>query len=290
MQYRNFTGQLPNFIGGFSGFSQISTEAPGILWNLSTYKYRNVSLSTGTESAPTGLWFRPDGTRVFVVGNTTDRIRSWDLTTAWNIGSATNQIAMANTLRDTGGVALANPSAVSFSDDGTRCFVTDLVANALYRYTLTTAWDVTTIGNADQVNTTIYTGNLTPQSIWVRPDGLMFLTSNSGTTSQYRTWTTAVANDITTLTAGTTLAGGNTPVGANFVDNGNRMIYATQANDTLTIGSASPAYSITSITGTNTRVVTAQDTTPQDLYMRNDGEVFFYLGSASNRIYQYTLN
>lgn len=288
MKIRNFTGLIPSFIGGFSNF--LISGSSGILWDVSTYNLSG-TLQTTNETSPTGIWFKPDGTKLIAVGTTQDRLKSWDLTVPWDITSATNFTNMTGSLRDTTGVLLTSPTGVSFSDDGTKAFVTDSINNALYRYSLTTAWDITTLNgvNADQVNTTIYTGNLTPQSIWTRPDGLMFLTANSGATSQYRTWTSAVANDITTLTAGTSLTGASTPIGANIVDNGNRLIYLQQANDLLTIGSTGSAYNISSVTTTNTRVMTTQDTTPQDIYMRNDGQRFYYLGSSTDDIYQFTL-
>ena len=103
MKLRNFTGIVPNFIGGFSGFS--STESPGILWELNTYKFRGSIITTG-ETAPTGLWFKPDGTKLFYCGFTNDRLYSSDLTTAWDITTRTNNVAMTVALRDTAGVAL----------------------------------------------------------------------------------------------------------------------------------------------------------------------------------------
>lgn len=291
MKFRNFTGLLPNFTGGFSGGS--ATESPGILWDINTYKLGGSFTTTGSgETAPTGMWFKPDGTKLYIVGQTQDRIKSWDLTTPWDIATATNLFNMANTLNDTGGVALTNPTAISFSDNGLFAFVTDQTNNALYRYNLTTAWDLSTINaTASQANTTIYTGNLSPQSIWVRPDGLMFVTANSGTTSQYRTFTTAVANDITTLTLGTSASGGSTPVGAVWADNGGKFVFVVQSTDTIFVNTYSgAAYTFTGPTLLSSRVMTAQDTTPQDVYMKNDGSAFYYLGSATDTIYQFTLN
>jgi hypothetical protein len=287
MKFRAFTGQIPNFVGGFSGFSP--TSAGGILFNLNTYKLAG-SLATTGETAPTGIWFKPDGTKLFVIGSTQDRIRSWDLTTAWDINSATNPVAMTGNLRDTGAVFIPNPNGVSFSDDGTKAFVVDGTNNALYRYSLTTAWDILSINAvADQVNTTIYTGNLTPQSIWVRPDGLFFTTWNSGASSQVRNWTSTVANDITTLTAGTFANGGNAPVGGTWADNGNVFVYVFQTTDLLFSTSYSAPYGYSGGVVRSQTTVTGYDTTPQDVYIRNDGLSFYYLGSATDTIYQFNL-
>jgi hypothetical protein len=227
-----------------------------------------------------------------MVGINGDRLHSWDLATAWDISTAINPVSMTAPLRDNTGVNLTTPTGISFSNDGTKAFVTDQTANALYRYSLSTAWDISTLNavNADQVNTAIYTSNLNPQSIWVRPDGLLFTTANSGTTSQYRNWTSTVANDITTLTAGDSASGGSIPVGAVWADNGNKFIFVLQATDVLNVNTyTGAAYTFTGPTVLSSRVMTTQDTTPQDVYMRNDGLVFYYLGSSNDTIYQFSL-
>lgn len=292
MKFRNFTGQIPNFFGGFSGAT--ATESSGTIWVPSTYKSRGSFQTTASgETSPTGLWFKPDGTKLFVIGSTQDRIKSWDLTVPWDINTTTNLYNMTTTLFDNVGVALTQPTGITFSNDGLYAFVVDFTNSALYRYNLSVAWDLSTLNTtASQVNTTIYAANLNPGSIWLRPDGLMFLTANSGVTTQHRTWTTAVANDITTLTAGTTTAATNTPVGSFFADDGNRWCFVNQANDAIGMSPQLPTpYSITSVpAGTQSYIVTSFDTTPQDIYVKNDGSAYYYLGSASDTIYQFTLN
>lgn len=289
MRFWNFTSFNANFCGGFSGGS--STEYPSILWNVATYKLTG-SLSVGVQDAsPTGIWFKPDGTKLFMVGINGDRLHSWDLTSAWNITTATNAISMTAPLRNNSGVDLTGPTGISFSNDGTKAFVTDQAANALYRYSLSTAWDISTLNliSADQVNTTIYTSNISPQSIWVRPDGLLFATVNSGTTSQIRNWTSSTANDITTLSAGTSSSLASTPVGATWADDGNRLVYVLQATDQLFSQRYTSPYTFTGAVTAGTRIMTPEDTTPQDVYMRNDGLVFYYLGSGTDTIYQFSL-
>ena len=83
---------------------------------------------------------------------------------------------------------------------------------------------------------------------------------------------------------------GDAYLGGVFVDDGNRWVSLRQSTDLLEISNvlATP-YVLTGWTSNNTRVMTTQDTTPQDIYMTNDGSRFYYLGSASDSIYQFTL-
>ena len=289
MKQRNFTGPNINFSGGFSGGS--ATESRGILWDLNTYKFRGQFQASG-ETSPTGIWFKPDGTKLFVVGFSTDRIRSWDLTIPWDVTSATNPVAMAGVLLNTvGGAIGGTPTGVSFSNDGLYAFVTEQVNSVLFRYSLSTPWDLTTLNStADQSNTSIYTSNLSPQSIWVRDDGLMFTTANSGTNVTVRVFTTTIANDITTLTLSDTGGASGTPVGAVWVDNGNKLLWVQQSTDIALVNSYANPYTFDSPVTVSQRTMTTQDTTPQDVYMPNDGTRFYYLGSASDSIYQFTLD
>ena len=49
-------------------------------WNLSTASYDSVSFSVaGQDSAPTGLAFKSNGTRMYVVGNGSDTIYQYSL-------------------------------------------------------------------------------------------------------------------------------------------------------------------------------------------------------------------
>jgi len=52
----------------------------GTNWDVSTTVYNSVSFSvSGQMSAPTGMFFKPDGTKMFVSGNSTDRIFEYTL-------------------------------------------------------------------------------------------------------------------------------------------------------------------------------------------------------------------
>ena len=62
-----------------------------------------------------------------------------------------------------------------------------------------------------------------------------------------------------------------------------------QGTDTVQVNTYSSPYTFASPVVLGTRLVTSQDTTPQDIYMKNDGTAFYYLGSATDTIYQFTL-
>ena len=103
-------------------------------WDVSTATYDSVSKNVGAEEAnPFGLFFKPDGTRVFVVGDT-NRVYQYDLGTSWVVSSAAyNSVNVNVTTQDT------NPHGVVIKSDGTKLFVLGNANRRVYQYTLGTA-------------------------------------------------------------------------------------------------------------------------------------------------------
>ena len=58
-------------------------------YNLAGASYDSVSFSVASqELGPSGLFFKPDGTKMYVIGFTGDNVNEYDLSTAWDVSSA----------------------------------------------------------------------------------------------------------------------------------------------------------------------------------------------------------
>ena len=68
-----------------SQFSEISVVNDVNTWYLSE---DNILDLNPPESNPTGITFKPDGTKMFTIGYGHNRVQSYDLSTAWDITSA----------------------------------------------------------------------------------------------------------------------------------------------------------------------------------------------------------
>jgi len=86
---------------------------------------------SGQETATTGVTFSPDGTRMFVVGDSTDSVLQYSLTTGFDIGTA----SFSGTSFDVLGEA-SNPPGVAFNSDGTRMFVIGNNPESVFQYSL----------------------------------------------------------------------------------------------------------------------------------------------------------
>jgi hypothetical protein len=57
-------------------------------WDITTASYlQNFSVAT-QETNPQGLFFKPDGTKMYVIGSSGDDVNEYDLSTAWDISTA----------------------------------------------------------------------------------------------------------------------------------------------------------------------------------------------------------
>ena len=59
----------------------------GLIKSTATAYVPSFSVSA-QETAPQSVFFKPDGTKMFVLGSTGDDVNEYDLSTAWNISTA----------------------------------------------------------------------------------------------------------------------------------------------------------------------------------------------------------
>jgi len=112
------------------------------------------SIATPGHSSPHDLFIKDDGLTMYVADEYINAIREYTLSTAWDIGSVTNedQTPVNN---------LAAYSGLFFKPDGTRMYMYDQINNIVHSYSLSTAWDSTTLSplNSFDMSNRISKGN-----------------------------------------------------------------------------------------------------------------------------------
>jgi hypothetical protein len=93
-----------------------------------------------TLSIPKGLFFKPDGTRMFISDEGRDRIFQYDLSTAWDVTTAVQQSDYIATGLNP--PSANTPRSIIFKTDGTKLFIADDDENRIQIYSLSTAWDL----------------------------------------------------------------------------------------------------------------------------------------------------
>lgn len=145
-------------------------------WDLSTSFANGFVSVSPQETVPYGVTFKPDGTKMYVIGAAKKQVFQYSLSTAWNIQTATYD-SVSSPIFGFSNV----PREAQFSTDGLKMFICDNSTNLAYQYSLTTPWNV---GSAvyDNISYNIIQGN----GMFFREDGKKLYSIGSGSDLIYQ--------------------------------------------------------------------------------------------------------
>lgn len=166
-------------------------------WDLSTLPAtasKTFSVSS-QESGPEELFFKPDGTKMYVIGETNDTVFQYSLSTAWDVSTASYDSKSF-------AVDPSNPRACWFKPDGTRLFTCGPVSDKIFSYDLSTAWDVSTASSGSKVEVSIGSYSAALNSFAMSDDGTkIFIGSNATPSDTIVQLDLTTAWDLSTLTS-----------------------------------------------------------------------------------------
>jgi hypothetical protein len=172
-------------------------------YQLSTATYSGNSLNIfSTENRGTGISFKTDGTKMYIVGITGDEVQTYNLSTAWDLSTATSA---GETFNLNSGIANQTaPSDVNFKSDGTTMWTTCFNTEKLVEWSLSTAWNVSTASYVrDVVMSSSHNLSDLYFSRW-NSDGTKFFVGGT-TTDGFAEFDASTAYRIDTLTKTETL-------------------------------------------------------------------------------------
>ena len=119
------------------------------------------SLVPSNVTFPQGLTFSNDGTRMFVVDSNSNDVHEYALTAPFDVSTATFVDSFSLVPSN-----IAFPQGLTFSNDGTRMFVTDFDTSDVYEYALSKPFTLFPQPNSlDSFVTTLVTNNIVPPTI-----------------------------------------------------------------------------------------------------------------------------
>ena len=117
-------------------------------FDVGTASYSNNSLSVASQdSGPVGLAFNNDGTKMYVVGGNNDTIYQYTLTTGWDLSTA----SYASISFSVAGIDNV-PKGITFNSDGTKMYLAGQQQSVILIFTLSTAFDISTLSWVDTFN------------------------------------------------------------------------------------------------------------------------------------------
>jgi sugar lactone lactonase YvrE len=286
------------FVLGSTG-NDVNQYTLSTAWDVTTASYDSVTFSISSQATtPEGLRFKPDGTKMFVLDNNNDGLHQYSLSTAWDLSTASYDSIYYDS-----GSQDSSPEGFDFNSDGTKLFILGQTNDIIYQYSLTTAYDVSTVSYD---NVTLYVGdkNGIGQDIVFGDSGnKMFFLGGNQNFYQYSTKGYLETLDLSTgnffsltLSGPTTIAFSNPPASG--------LAQAIQLEIT---GNLATKYDISDLT-----LVSAVESdinnqgwglqnggfiglhnaiaTPSDLFFKPDGTKLYTLDKNSDDIDQHTLS
>jgi sugar lactone lactonase YvrE len=165
-------------------------------YNLSTIGTTATRIRLNTQDTfPIQVYFKPDGLTMYMLGRTSDTVYQYTLSTAWDQTTATyaNKSFYIGSQEN-------NPYAMTFSANGNYLFILGNTQDDIFKYSLSTAWDIST---ASYSNNFLNTGENDNKAVIFSPDGTKVIAgggTNGSLSSFIKQWTLSTAWDLSTAT------------------------------------------------------------------------------------------
>jgi sugar lactone lactonase YvrE len=197
-------------------------------FDVSTASFVDAFSIASQENNPSALAFNTDGTKMFIVGLTNDTVYQYSLSTGFDVSTASYDSVSFSVASQDG-----SPFGLAFNSDGTKMFIVGFNGDAVYEYTLSTGFNVSTASFVDSFS--VASQETLPQGLAFNSDGTkMFIVGQTNdTVYQYNLSTgfdvsTATYNQNFDVSAQDTL-----PRGIAFNTDGTKMFVAGYDNSEI---------------------------------------------------------
>ncbi len=262
---------------------------------------------SGQDSFIGGVALSLDGTKIFVAGDTNNKVFSFTMTAPFDLTTATHDAADD---LDVGGED-TGPKDLALIADGTRLIMLGQANSKAYFYTLGTANDLGTATYEGASNFLDVTGeDGSPRGVSVSPDGTKLYVAGVATDTAYA-YTIGVASNYLGIAAhdlhnhGATVktqygralsllvTGQETnSTGVSISSDGLHAYIVGLANQTVFAFTMTTAFDLSTATydgAASDLDVSGEDTAPQGLAISDDGAVLFVLGGTNKTVFAYDL-
>lgn len=253
-------------------------------YDLANASYDSVSFNyQSQEEQGTDIFFKPDGTVLYVMGETGDAINQYSLSTAWDISTASYVQNFSVAAQE------INPRGLFFKSDGSKMFVCGIDGDDVNEYTLSTAWDISTAVFSQ--NFSIAAQETAPGAISFKGDGTkMFIGGAIGDSIYEYTLSTPWDVSTASYTQSFSVASQETNIGGlQFSTDGTEMFIVGTISDSVFRYSLSTAWDISTASYSSVSFsVAAQSTTPTGLFFKPDGKKMYVINVGNDTVYQYS--
>jgi DNA-binding beta-propeller fold protein YncE len=253
-------------------------------WDISTASFTYPSTDyysvVTRENSPTGIFFKPDGTKMYILGNNGDDVNEFSLSTAWQISTASYVQNFSVSAQDVA------PYSLFFKPDGTKMYILGNIGDDVNEYSLSTAWDVSTASYVQ--NFSVSAQDTVPSAVFFKDDGTKMYVTGIGTNRVYE-YSLSTAWDISTASYDQSFATNNGPTGLFFKDDGSTMYVCDYNVDRVTSYSLSSAWDISTASSVDEFSLVLYDGSPRNIFFKPDGTKMFTVGTEQDAVWAFDL-
>jgi len=279
---------LPSKSNSGSAFVYEKQTAGYSLYNMSYDSVASDSINS-QESSPTSILFNNDGTKVYILGYTSDRIHQYSLSTPYDITSSSMSYDdVSYDFTETG-----IPQEMKWNDDGTKIFVCDRSDRYIFEYNLSTAYDVSTISYS---NNSYYISQSTlPQGFDFNGDGTKMFVACDGTDYIYQ-YSLSTAYSLASVTYDNVYFNHSSQTsgasGLIFSPDGKKLFIVSDSSNKVWEYHLPVAYDLSTMYHATEPsygiLVSSQDSGPNGIAFNADGTKMFIVGMSTDKIYRYS--
>lgn len=265
---------------------QLEVTGGSLSYNISGANYDNSSKSTNPqETLPFDITFSSDGTKMFSIGQTVDYVNRWDLSTAWDVSTASWVDDYPSALQEN------QPYALHFKPDGTSFYILGGQYDTVFQYNLTTGYDLNTASYASK-SFNVSTQAADGRTIYFKPDGTKMYVVDRTTYSVFQ-YSLSTAWDVSTASYDSVSLDVSTettlPYGLDFNADGTKLFIASYTGQEILQYSMTSAYDLSTASYDSvTFSVSSQTTSPVDIAFGDSGAKMYVLSYGDDTVYQYT--
>jgi DNA-binding beta-propeller fold protein YncE len=265
---------------------QLEVTGGAVGFDVSAGVYDSVSFSVASQDTnPLGLVFNNDGTKLYVVGSTSDTVYQYSLSTAFDISTTSyDSVSFSVNSQE------ATPTDIAFNNDGTKLYIVGASSRSVHQYSLSSAFDLST-ASYDSVSFSFNSQDTSTYGIAFNNAGTKIYMVGNTTDSLYQ-YSLSTAFDISTTSydsvSFSVASQDSTPRGVAFNTDGTKMILVGITGDNVYQYSLSTAFDLSTASYDSVSFSIGQDTAPSDIVFNSDGTKMYILGATNDTIYQYS--
>jgi sugar lactone lactonase YvrE len=236
----------------------------------------SLDATINAQDNPEDIAFNDDGTRLYEVSTTGDKIYQYTLSTPFELSTATFQNSV-NT-RDSA------PTSIEWNDDGTKLYELGRSANEIQEFSVSTPFDATTA----TFSTSISTQNTTSEGIGFNVDGTRFYEVGRGSPGdEIYEYTLSTAFDISTASFQRSKNTNNNPSGVAISNDGSLLHVTRFSPDVIEQFTLSTPFDIS--TASSDATISSQGAFTTGIKWNNDGSRLYTCDYSNKEIYQFIL-